>query len=119
MSGWGDDMGYYSNLHILRQSDWDDANDNGWNNEYDFLIEDLYAELEFCNEHRTKNWNDQFFAAGLANVMALRQRIEKLIGHSHRNCPDGIQSIFIWNLPVKKMLYPMRFISCSMPKSEV
>ena len=71
-------MGYYSNLHIARQWDCDNYECLDWDDEYDYLLDDLCAELESCNEHRPKDWNDQYFAAGLAKAASLRTRIMKI-----------------------------------------
>ena len=76
MSDWGDGMGYYSNLHIVRQNDWKDYDRSDWGNVNEYLLEDLCAELEVCNAQRPKDWNAQHFAVGLAKATALRERIE-------------------------------------------
>ena len=71
-------MGYYSNLHISRQQDYDHFDCSEWGDMNEYLLEDLCAELEICNAHRSKDWNDQYFAAGLFKATALRERIEKI-----------------------------------------
>ena len=71
-------MGYYSNLHISRQQDYDHFDCSEWGDMNEYLLEDLCAELEICNAHRSKDWNDQYFAVGLSKATALRGRIERM-----------------------------------------
>ena len=71
-------MGYYSNLHISRQSEREIYDSSDWGNTNEYLLEDLCAELEICNAQRPKDWNAQHFAVGLAKATALRGRIERM-----------------------------------------
>lgn len=81
-------MGYYSNLHITRQRDHDIYDRSDWGNVNEYLLEDLQVELDFCNEHRPKNWNDQYFAAELAKATSLRAQIIKNLRYANPVIPS-------------------------------
>ena len=88
-------MGYYSNLHIIRQNDKENYDRSGWGNVNEYLLEDLYKELELCNENRPKDWNDQYFDAGLAKVRTLKAKIEKLKAMKPTESDESIVVAFV------------------------
>lgn len=94
-------MGYYSNLHIIRQNAWENYDRNDWGNVNEYLLEDLCAELEVCNAHRPKDWNDRYFDAGLAKVRELRERIEKIKTAAPKICIVAFSIPFMRTLPQK------------------
>lgn len=102
-------MGYYSNFHILCQNDREASKFDGWGNEYESLLEDLYAELEFYNEIRPKDWNDQYFDAGLAKVRSLREQIEKL---KLKPINNRIIVFFFCFCPIQSRNYPAHKCQC-------
>ena len=88
-------MGYYSNLHISRQQDYDHFDCSEWGDMNEYLLEDLCAELEICNAHRSKDWNDQYFAVGLSKATALRERIEKIKYKNAHSISTKINGVLI------------------------
>ena len=98
-------MGYYANLHISRQQDYDHFDCSEWGDMNEYLLEDLCAELEICNERRPKDRNDPYFAAGLTRATALREQIEKIKYKNAYNNPTKISSVLILNL---RLLDPLK-----------
>lgn len=101
MSSWGDSMGYYSNLHISRQNEREIYDSSDWGNANEYLLEYLCTELEVCNEHRPKDWNDQYFDSGLAKIRELRERIEKIKTAAPKICVVAFSVPFMRTLPQK------------------